>query len=97
MAAKAWNWKGLRWIYTYVVFSIIKGRKGRVEDRLRSSLGISLSVTATFVWRCLNSQSIDAITSPPSSNRAYGFPVHGFPMLFMPTHAPFSRLPSLEA
>ncbi|MDQ6967227.1 MAG: hypothetical protein Q9M14_00915 [Mariprofundaceae bacterium] len=23
MAAKAWNWKGLRWIYAYVVFSII--------------------------------------------------------------------------
>ena len=28
------------------------------------------------------------ITSAPSSNRAYGFPVHGFPMFFMPGHAP---------
>jgi len=23
MVAKAWNWKGLRWVYAYVVFSII--------------------------------------------------------------------------
>lgn len=70
---------------------------GRVEDRLRLSLGIGLSVAAPFVWRCLNSRSMDSITNPPSSNRAYGFPVHGFPMFFMPGHAPSSRQPSLEA
>ena len=28
---------------------------------------------------------------PPSSNRAYGFPVHGFPMCFMSRHALSSR------
>jgi hypothetical protein len=31
-------------------------------------------------------------SSPPSSNRACGFPAHGFPMFFIARHAPSSRL-----
>ena len=33
------------------------------------------------------------MTSAPSSNRAYGFPIHGFPMFFLRRHAPMSSEP----
>ncbi len=56
----------------------------------------SLSVSASFVWRHLNNLFMDNFTSPPSSNRAYGCPVRGFPMFFMPRHAAFSRELSSE-
>jgi hypothetical protein len=46
-----------------------------------------LSVSAPFVWRCLNNLSMATLASPPSSNRACDFPAHGFSMFFTVNHA----------
>jgi len=37
---------------------------------------------------------VEAFACPPSSKRACDFPAHGFPMFFMPRHAPSSSPPS---
>jgi hypothetical protein len=54
-----------------------------------------LSVPAAFAWRCLTSRVVDPDASPPSSNRACGFPAHGFPMFFTAGHALSSNLLTL--
>jgi len=64
---------------------------GRVR-MWRGGLRYSLSVSAPFVWRCLNSRALAVLASPPSSNRACGFPAHGFPMFFTARHAHSSSL-----
>ena len=73
------------------VITSIENRKnvGRVENRFRRAVGLAYPLTAPFVWRCLTSRTVVIIvTCPPSSNRACSFPAHGFPMFFMPRHAP---------
>ena len=65
-------------------------RKRRVQHTCRrrvSSLGQPFQV---------NGRVGNRNPCPPSSNRAYGFPVHGFPMCFMSRHAPSSEEPSPE-
>ena len=63
---------------------------GRVKDWLPITIRNRLSVSASFVWRCLNSHSIVDLTNPSSSNRTCGATAYGFPMFFTPRHAPFS-------
>ena len=50
--------------------------KGRVEE-WRGGFRLDLSVSAPFVWRCLSSQAVTSVSTPPSSNRAGGFPAPG--------------------
>ena len=61
-----------------------KVEKGRVKDWLPITIRNRLSVSAPFVWRCLNNHSIVDFTNPSSSNRACGATAHGFPMFFTP-------------
>jgi len=65
---------------------------GRVEHWCSS--GATLE---RFDARVYHGPQQSAIPSVPSSNRAYSFPVHGFPMFFVRTPAPVSSQLSLEA
>jgi len=59
--------------------------RGRVEHWC--ILGAALE---RFNARVYHEPQQSAIPSAPSSNRAYGFPIHGFPMFFLRRHAPVS-------
>ena len=60
---------------------------GRVEHWC--ILGAALE---RFDARAYHEPQQSAMTSAPSSNRACSFPAHGFPMFFMPRHAPSASL-----
>ena len=36
----------------------------------RGGFRLDLSVSASFVWRCLSSPAVTSVSTPPSSNRA---------------------------
>jgi len=58
--------------------SLMRARKqlGGVE-MWRGGFRLDLSVSASFVWRCLSSPAVTSVSTPPSSNRAGGFPAPG--------------------
>lgn len=67
-------------------------RVGRVEHWHEPGAALE-----RFDARAYSGPEQSEITSTPSSNRAYGFPIHGFPMFFLVRHASVSSQPSSEA
>ena len=75
---------------------------GKLVLRMEPALHRALAIAARRERKSLNSLIVEkleqdargsrqsreqACACPPSSNRACGFPAHGFPMFFMPRHA----------
>ena len=73
-----------------------KGEKGSEKGRVEHwcSPGAALE---RFDARVYHGPQQSGMTSAPSSNRAYGFPIHGFPMFFFRRHASvFSHEPDSD-